>query len=479
MSPNQQHRRFEAALEHELDPMPPQLRDRTLRASARDQERASRRVANADLLVGRSRPPTQVPRTRLLLAVAVACYALGTIITIAVERIPSADATVFGQNPAQEVYPDSSKALLALLSDLQSVHVHARLGPALDNSDASWEFLGETLGEPLAAESIKLLRTEMQDELRDETTPAVITHAPSARVVFQLGGPARYVTATMDYHSPSMLRVGKAGTFQLSEELAKRLVSAVQIAQHRTLMQRGMVFDAKELQALPANLTSLTYFDVDQDELAATTFSDLEHVDLASLRADIHNDLFAWLLARPKLASFAARPEQLNANRLRQLGKLGRLRTLALDGRNSAQLATPKSCAKCHKQPSIKPAIPPNRLRGLSQLSSLRRLGMRWLVVPPEAAKALAEMPTLETLDLTGADLKDFPVGAISTIPVLRELILQQTSGITDEFVNALATIHHLRRLDLRDAPEFGDKRVRQLVKALPRCEVLLSPKVK
>lgn len=112
-------------------------------------------------------------------------------------------------------------------------------------------------------------------------------------------------------------------------------------------------------------------------------------------------------------------------------------------------------------------------------MSSLQRLGLRWLVVPPEAAIALAEMPTLETLDLTGADLKDFPAGAITTIPVLGELILQSARGITDEFVNALATIHHLRRLDRRDAPEFGDKRVRQLVKAMPRCEILLSPKIK
>lgn len=80
----------------------------------------------------------------------------------------------------------------------------------------------------------------------------------------------------------------------------------------------------------------------------------------------------------------------------------------------------------------------------------------------------------LETLDLSGAGLAEFPARVLTAVPVLQEIILQHARGITDKQVDAVASIGHLRRLDLRGIRGFDEERIRQLVKALPTCEILL-----
>ena len=82
--------------------------------------------------------------------------------------------------------------------------------------------------------------------------------------------------------------------------------------------------------------------------------------------------------------------------------------------------------------------------------------------------------PLPETLDLTGANVLNLPTAALKNAPVLTGIILRRATGFTPALVDTLASLANLRQLDLRETTGLDDKQVRQLVKALPKCEILL-----
>ena len=463
---NDRDRRFDAALENELDPMPRELAERILRATPSERLDAAARASAAGSYPARSKRTS-----RFLIAVAVACYALGTIITIAIERGSGTAAATTLQDPPREVRPESSEALIALLSDLESIDVHATVGPRINNADPPWALTGETVAEPLDAEGMKFFADMLR---RGANHNVKVTHATSARVVLRLGAPHRYVVATVGYHSPQSLRVGEAGTFALSERVAKLVTAAAAKSGHRTLMRRGIVMNGGELKALPVTQTALTCFGITPEELATRQLPALTHLDLAGMGPAVTDDVFDWLLALPKLESLVVRPTQLNPGRIEQLAKRARLRSLVVDGNGSPQIETATSCAQCHVAAKADPIHTARQLSALAQFDTLKHFGLRSVIVRPEVAKAIAEMAMLETLDLSGASLAEFPARVLTAVPVLQEIILQHAHGITDKQVDALASIGHLRRLDLRGTRGFDEGRIRQLVKALPTCEILL-----
>jgi len=459
---------FERALEYEIDPVPRSLLESVLSANTDRKRRAAARCASSACIADEQRRS----RRTVVVGMGIALYAMLMLALVVLDarqqQLDPLQDPRAGEGQLEVVQPGSHEELKALLAHVRSVRVRNVI---VDGRGAGLNTYVEL---PLTgAASVELPEQDRQRlvaELVNGTVVAGASLAPWAMVEFELAG-KRLLRASYDFHSKHSLHFAKLGAKRLPAELADQLRAAVQRSERRAIRAQGIVSGIDALRALPPTIDRVVAFRIAGADLGELRRREhLRHLDIAAIEGPTEDDVFAGLAGRRELRSLVVHPRHIA--QLNVKAHAPNVRSLTLDFARRGTLATGANCVICHSTDNPQPRPLRAPLTAVAELRELEHVGLRSAVVPAAFAGLLGELPLLRSVDLSGCDVSMLPPQALARIPALRRLTLTGATGVSLEWMQVLAGIKYLERLDARMLAGVSDQDLAELQESLPNCRI-------
>jgi hypothetical protein len=138
---------------------------------------------------------------------------------------------------------------------------------------------------------------------------------------------------------------------------------------------------------------------------------------------------------------------------LTTIGNLHSLRALKLKGSdiNDAGIKSLGGLPNLQYIDLAKTLVSGAGLHNLTASKDIRRIDLSWDAISPDLTQNLTNFPKLACLFLARSHVKDSDLHNIAKIKTLEHLKISSNSGITDSGIGSLATLKHLRTLELGD----------------------------
>jgi Leucine-rich repeat (LRR) protein len=270
-----------------------------------------------------------------------------------------------------------------------------------------------------------------------------------------------------------------------SLNLSRTRVSSPEVALLRTRMPRATITYIPDvfLEALSASggdldvalaaangsrtSGTLSFHKSEISNAALRALGDYETVTLAYCR-NLTNDTLRTLARRPKLRRLRLESnsqmtdqgiEHLRTSNVTHLD----LEDLAITDRSLASLSQLASL-EALRISSVSQEITDAGVASLPALRSLKQFALEWgSMIGPSSVQTLAKIPTLEAIALIGANVPGDAYAALADLPRLRVLDISGSDKVTDDHIGALNRLTRLEQLNVTgtDISAAGRTRLR------------------